>query len=59
MKLGMIGRLFPLLLGKTVYGYTAKALPGMDVRAFKKRLMKEYKAMVARTPGVGSMKELI
>ena len=36
VKLGMIGRLFPLLLGKTVYGYTAKALPGMDVHAFKK-----------------------
>ena len=57
MELGMIGRLFPALLGRVVYDYTAKALPELDIRAFKKKQMKEYKSMVARTPGVGSMKE--
>ena len=57
MKLGIIGRLFPLMFSSVVYGYTAKAVPGMDIRAFKKKQMREYKAMAARTPGVGSMKE--
>lgn len=57
MKLGMMGRLFPIMFSKTVYGYTAKAVPEMDVRKFKKKHLKEYKAMVARTPSVGSAKE--
>lgn len=51
---GQLRRLLPALFGKTVYGYTAKALPDMDIREFKKKLMNEYKAMVARTPSVGS-----
>ena len=56
MEFGMIGRLFPALLGRVVYDYTAKALPELDIRAFKKKQMREYNAMVARTPGVGSIK---
>ena len=59
MKLGVMGRLFPAMLGKPVYEYAAEALPGVDIREFKKKQMKEYKAMVARTPSVGSMKENI
>ena len=57
MKLGIAGRLFPALLGKIVYEYTANALPELDIRAFRKKQREEYKAMVARTPSVGSMKE--
>ena len=57
MKLGMTGRLFPAMFGKVVYDYTAKALPELDIREFKKKQKREYKAMVARTPSVGSMKE--
>ena len=53
----MIGRLFPALLGRVVYDYTARALPELDIRAFKKKQMREYNAMVARTPGIGSIKE--
>ena len=52
-----MGRLFPAMFGKVVYAYTAKALPDMDIRAFRKKQMKEYKAMAARTPSVGSAKE--
>ena len=37
MKLGIIGKLFPLMFRKTVYGYTAKAVPGLDIRAFQKK----------------------
>ena len=34
MKLGSIGKIFPLMFSKTVYGYTARALPELDIRAF-------------------------
>ena len=57
MKLGLMGRLFPVLLGKVVYDYTVNAVKDIDIQKFKQRHLKEYKAMVARTPGVGSMKE--
>ena len=57
MKLGIAGRLFPLMFSKVVYGYTAKAVPELSIREFKKRHKKEYEAMVGRTPSVGSMKE--
>ncbi len=57
MELGLMGRLFPALLGRVIYQYTAAALPDLDIRAFKKKQMQEYRAMVARTPSVGSVKE--
>ena len=57
MKLGIMGRLFPAMFGKVVYDYTARALPALDIRAFKKKHKKEYRAMVARTPSVGPAKE--
>ncbi len=57
MKLGLMGRLFPALLAKTVYEYTRMAVPEMDIREFKRKHKKEYQAMVARTPSVGSMKD--
>ena len=59
MKYGLMGRLFSSMFGKTVYDYTAKTVPQIDIRAFRKKHMAEYKAMVARTPSVGSMKENI
>ncbi len=57
MKLGLMGRLFPVLLGKVAYDYTVTAVPGIDIRKFKKKHLKEYRAMVDRTPSVGSIKE--
>ena len=57
MKLGFMGRLFPALLSKAVWQYTADALPDVDIRELRKRQKKEYKAMVARTPSVGSVKD--
>lgn len=57
MKIGIIGKLFPLMFRKTVYGYTAKAVPGLDMRAFQKKHKKEYEAMVKRTPSVGGVKD--
>ncbi|MBQ4208737.1 MAG: hypothetical protein II621_10570, partial [Clostridia bacterium] len=55
MKRGLIGRLFPMMFSKVVYGYTEKAVPALDIRAFKKQHKREYEAMVRRTPSVGSM----
>ena len=59
MILGFIGRLFPLMFRKVVYGYTAETVPELDIRAFQKKHKKEYEAMVKRTPSVGSMKDNI
>ena len=55
MKLGMIGRLFPLLFNRTVYDYTARAVPDLEIKEFRKKHKEEYEAMVRRTPSVGSL----
>ena len=52
-----MGLLFPMMFDKVVYGYTLKALPDIDIADFKRKHKKEYKAMVKRTPSVGSAKE--
>lgn len=57
MKRGLLGVLFPLLLGKVVYEYTAEKVPDIDIGEFRKKHMAEYRNMVSRTPSVGSMKE--
>ncbi len=57
MKIGLMGNLFPLMFDKTVYGYTEEALPGIDIKEFKRRHKKEYREMVRRTPSVGSVRE--
>ena len=57
MKTGLVSMIFPMLLGKTVYGYTQSAVRDIDIKAFKKKHMEEYKAMVKRTPSAGSMKD--
>ncbi|WP_350454405.1 L-2-amino-thiazoline-4-carboxylic acid hydrolase [Slackia heliotrinireducens] len=57
MKYGLIGSLVPMLFDKTAYGYTQRALPELDMKAFKRAHHQEYREMVERTPGVGSMKE--
>lgn len=57
MKYGLVGAFIPLLMDKLVYSYTKAALPALDLKAFKKRHRAAYKAIVARTPGIGSMKE--
>jgi len=51
------GWLAPFFFGKTVYEYTAGAISSLDIKAFKKAHMKEYKRMVKRTPGAGSFRD--
>ena len=57
MKYGLMGSVFPMLLGKIIYEYTEKAVPEIDIREFRKKHLKEYKAIVERTSSVGSPKE--
>ena len=57
MKYGLMGILFSSMFAKTVYEYTSKAVPQISIREFRKKHMAEYRAMVARTPSVGSMRE--
>ena len=45
------------MFAKTVYECMSKAVPQIDMRRFKKKHMAEYKAMAARTPSAGSVKE--
>ena len=57
MKYGIIGAFIKLAFAKTAFGYIEKEIPGIDLPSYKKRVLSEYKASVARTPGVGSMKD--
>ncbi len=56
MKYGIIGAFIKLAFAKTAFEYIEKEIPGIDLPSYKKRVISEYKAIVARTPGVGSMK---
>ena len=57
MKYGITGGFIRFAFAKTAFGYIEKELPEIDMRSYKKRVLKEYKAIVARTPGIGSMKD--
>ena len=57
MKYGMIGGFVRLAFEKTAMEYMQKAYPNMDLPAYRARVRKEYRAIVERTPGVGSMKD--
>ena len=57
MKYGIIGAFIKSAFAKTAFGYIEKEIPGIDLPLYKKRVLSEYKAIVARTPGVGSMKD--
>ena len=57
MKTGLLGRVLPALFDRVVYDYTARALPEIDIKDFRRKHKKEYRAMAARTPSVGSARE--
>ena len=57
MKYGITGGFVRFAFAKTAFGYIEKELPEIDMRSYKKRVLKEYRAIVARTPGIGSMKD--
>ena len=57
MKYGIMGGFIKLAFAKTAFDYIEKEIPEMDMASYKKRVQKEYKAIVERTPGIGRMKD--
>lgn len=57
MKYGVMGSFIRFALGGPAFKCVAKHYPDLDMAAYKCRVLAEYKAIVARTPSVGSMRE--
>ncbi len=57
MKYGILGGFIKLAFAKTAFAYLEEAIPALDMAAYKKQVLKEYRAIVERTPGIGSMKD--
>lgn len=57
MKYGILGGFIKLAFAKTSFDYLEQAMPDLDMASYKKRVQKTYRAIVERTPGVGSMKD--
>ena len=57
MKYDLIGGFVKFAFAKTMFAYVEKEIPEIDMASYKKRVLKEYKAIVERTPGIGSMKD--
>ena len=57
MKYGILGGFIKLAFAKTAFAYMENAIPELDMDSYKKRVLKEYRAIVERTPGIGSMKD--
>ena len=55
MKYGILGGFIKLAFAKTAFAYMENAIPELDMASYKKRVLKEYRAIVERTPGIGSM----
>lgn len=57
MKYGLLGGFIKLAFAKTAFDYVAKEIPEIEPASYQKRVLKEYRAIVERTPGIGSMKD--
>lgn len=57
MKYGIMGAFIKFAFAKMAFVYIEKEIPGMDMSSYKKRVQKEYRAIVERTPGIGKMKD--
>ena len=57
MKYGLTGVFIKFAFAKTAFAYIEQAVPDMDMASYKKRVLKEYRAVVERTPGIGRMKD--
>lgn len=57
MKYGIMGGFIQFAFAKTAFDYIKKEIPEIDMASYKKRVKKEYKAIVERTPGIGKMKD--
>lgn len=57
MKYGIIGGFVKFAFAKTAFDYIEKEIPEIDIDSYKKRVSREYKAIVERTQSVGKMNE--
>ena len=57
MKCGILGRFVRLAFAKTAFDYVGGQFPDLDLTDYKRRVLAEYKAIVARTPSVGPMRK--
>ena len=59
MTYGWIGSFVRLAFARTAFDYMEKEAPGIDIASYKKRVLREYRAIVERTPGVASTKRCV
>lgn len=57
MKYGILGGFIKFAFAKTAFDYIDNEIPGIDMASYQKRVLKEYRAIVERTPGIGKMTE--
>ena len=57
MKYGFMGAFVKLAFAKTAFSYLEQQLPNLDMASYRRRVLAEYKAIVARTPSVGTMRD--
>jgi len=57
MKYGLLGGFIRLAFANTAFTYLGRELPGLDMADYKKRVLRTYREIVERTPGIGSMKD--
>lgn len=57
MKYGFMGTFIRFAFSKTAFQFMERNIPELDMADYKKRVNKEYRAIVARTPGIGKMKD--
>ena len=57
MKYGITGSFVRLAFAKTAFGYIGSQYPDLDLADYKRRVLGEYKAIVARTPSVGPVRK--
>ena len=57
MKYGVMGSFVKLAFTKTTFGYLEERLPELDMASYRRRALSEYRAIVARTPSVGPMRD--
>lgn len=57
MKYGLIGTFVKIAFAKTAFSFIEREIKEIDIEDYKKKVIKEYKAIVNRTPSVGKMKD--
>ena len=55
MRYGMIGRFIWAAFSKTAFSYMSKTVPDLEFVDYKKRVLREYRAIIRRTDSVGSI----